>query len=161
MLGLKPGDVFVHRNIANVMHAADLSAASVIEFAVVHLKVQHVVLCGHTACGGANAALGNKKLGILDIWLWPLRRLREENLAELEKLGDNAAAKASRLAELNVLAGVRLLKENGAIIDAVEQRGLQVHGVIYDVATGKLREIESGDSHDVIKARLTAFKTEP
>jgi len=160
ILGLKPGDVFVHRNIANVLHPADISSASVIEYAVVHLEVQHVVLCGHTACGGVNAALGNKKLGILDSWLLPLRRLREEHLGELEQFGDDDAGRTLRLVELNVLAGVRLLKENGAILDAIQERGLQVHGVVYDVGTGKLREIiGSGDSQDAIQARLTAFKT--
>ncbi|KAL4788145.1 carbonic anhydrase [Aspergillus varians] len=104
LLGLHPGDVFVHRNIANILHPSDLSAAAVIEFAVGHLAVKHVVVCGHTKCGGVSAVLGNKKLGVLDPWLLPLRQLREKNRERLQGLpGDEEALK---LVELNVLAGV-------------------------------------------------------
>ena len=79
ILGLKPGDVFVHRNIANVLTATDMSSRSVIAYAVEHVKVSHVVVCGHTSCGGVAAALGNDRLGLLDVWLHPLRKLRAEN----------------------------------------------------------------------------------
>jgi carbonic anhydrase len=157
ILGLKPGDVFVHRNIANVIHYSDLNSACVIEYAVVHLKVKHIVVCGHTACGGVNAALGNTKLGILDAWLLPLRRLRQQNLSQLQSL-DQAEA-IVKLSELNIIDGVSKLKENSAVLDAIEQRGLKVHGLIYDVSSGLLRALEGDESHDVIKARLTAFKT--
>jgi carbonic anhydrase len=160
ILGLQPGDVFVHRNIANVIHYSDLNSACVIEYAVVHLKVKHIVICGHTACGGVNAALGNTKLGILDAWLLPLRRLRQQNLVTLQAL--EPAEAIVKLSELNIRDGVAKLKENSAVLDAIEQRGLKVHGLIYDVASGLLRALNSGDddeSHDVIKARLTAFKT--
>ncbi|KKA21706.1 Carbonic anhydrase [Rasamsonia emersonii CBS 393.64] len=158
ILGLKPGDVFVHRNIANIIHYSDLNAACVIEYAVSHLKVKHIVLCGHTACGGVSAALGNKKLGILDAWLMPLRRLRQQHLGLLQGLEHQEAI--VKLSELNILEGVARLKENSVVLNAIEERGLQVHGLIYDVASGLLRELEGGESHEVIKARLTAFKTQ-
>jgi carbonic anhydrase len=161
ILGLKPGDVFVHRNIANVIHYSDLNSACVIEYAVVHLKVKHIVVCGHTACGGVNASLGNTKLGILDAWLLPLRRLRQQNLAALQALDPSEAI--VKLSELNIMDGVAKLKENSAVLDAIEQRGLKVHGLIYDVASGLLRSLGGGDDaepHDFIKSRLTAFKTQ-
>ncbi|KAL1973348.1 hypothetical protein VTN31DRAFT_5983 [Thermomyces dupontii] len=164
ILGLQPGDVFVHRNIANMIHYSDLNSACVIEYAVVHLKVKHIVVCGHTACGGVRAALGNTALGILDAWLLPLRRLRQQHLKELEGMGEEGE-KVTRLAELNVREGVARLLENSAVIEAMEARGLKVHGLIYDVASGVLRTLESdgGDEeeeHERIKARLTAFKTQ-
>eukprot|EP00136_Aspergillus_niger_P001338 XP_001390254.2 carbonic anhydrase [Aspergillus niger CBS 513.88] len=158
LLGLKPGDVFVHRNIANVLHAGDLSSSAVIEYAVRYLQVKHVVLCGHTSCGGVAAALGNKQLGILDPWLLPLRQLRAKHLDLLNSLpADEANLK---LVELNVLEGVKLLKEKNVILEAVQDRGLQVHGLIYDVGSGVLRELDTDESEAAIKARLTSFKTD-
>ena len=158
LLGLEPGDVFVHRNIANVLHPADISSAAVIEYAVAHLHVKHVVICGHSSCGGVAGALANKPLGILDPWLVPLRQIRQQNLAWLESL--SPANKAQRLSELNVLAGVKTLKEKGVVIDAIQRRGLQVHGLMYDVASGVLRELDTGESEDIVKARLVSFSTE-
>ncbi|GAD94441.1 carbonic anhydrase [Paecilomyces variotii No. 5] len=159
ILGLQPGDVFVHRNIANVLHAGDINSAAVIEYAVAHLKVKHIVLCGHTSCGGVAAALANKKLGLIDTWLMPLRTLRSQNLELLQSLPPNEAS--LKLVELNVEQGVRTLKENGVVLDAIQERGLKVHGLVYDVASGTLRELDTSESHAAIKARLTAFKTEP
>ncbi|KAJ5101713.1 hypothetical protein NUU61_003935 [Penicillium alfredii] len=158
LLGMQPGDVFVHRNIANVLHPGDLSSSAVIEYAVAHLGVNHVILCGHTACGGVAAALGNKQLGILDPWLLPLRQVRERNLALLESLSPQEAA--LKLVELNVREGLNVIKQKGAVLDAIEKRGLQVHGMIYDVGSGALRELNTEDSEEAIKARLSAFKTE-
>ncbi|KAF7618929.1 putative carbonic anhydrase Nce103 [Aspergillus flavus] len=158
VLGLKPGDVFVHRNIANILHAGDLSSSAVIEYAVRHLRVNHIVLSGHTKCGGIAAALGNKQLGILDPWLLPLRQIREQNLAELQTLSPEDAT--VRMAELNVREGVKLLKSKAVVLEAMQERGLQVHGLIYDVACGMLRDIDTKDSEEEIKRRLVAFKTE-
>ena len=103
-------------------------------------------------------ALANKPLGILDPWLVPLRQIRQQNLAWLESL--SPANKAQRLSELNVLAGVKTLKEKGVVIDAIQRRGLQVHGLMYDVASGVLRELDTGESEDIVKARLVSFSTE-
>jgi carbonic anhydrase len=158
LLGLQPGDVFVHRNIANVLHPGDLSSSAVIEYAVAHLRVQHVVLCGHTACGGVAAALGNKQLGVLDPWLLPLRQVRERNLELLQSLSPDDAA--LKLVELNVREGLNVIKQKGVVLNAIQERGLQVHGLIYDVGSGVLRELDTQESQDVTKARLAAFKTE-
>ncbi|KAJ6015119.1 hypothetical protein N7540_009710 [Penicillium herquei] len=158
LLGLKPGDVFVHRNIANIMHPGDLSSGAVIEYAVQHLRVNHIVVCGHTACGGVAAAMGNKQLGILDPWLLPLRLVRERNLALLQSLSPDDAA--LKLVELNVREGLDVVKQKGAVLEAIQERGLQVHGLIYDVASGVLRELDTQDSEEVIRSRLTAFATQ-
>ncbi|EEH40697.2 carbonic anhydrase [Paracoccidioides lutzii Pb01] len=157
ILGLQPGDVFVHRNIANVIHYNDMSSACVIEYAVVYLKVKHIVLCGHTSCGGIAAALANKRLGLLDSWLMPLRRLREQNLYLLNDL--NTSEAAEKLAEINVRQGLRTLKENSGVLDAIQERGLKLHGVLYDVGSGILRELDVEESVDVVHSRITAFKT--
>ncbi|OAX84386.1 hypothetical protein ACJ72_01240 [Emergomyces africanus] len=157
ILGLQPGDVFVHRNIANVIHYNDMSSASVIEYAVVYLQVKHIVLCGHTSCGGIAAALANKRLGLLDTWLMPLRHLREKNLFLLSGLDSQEAAQ--KLAEINVRQGLRTLKENSVVLDAIEERGLKLHGVMYDVGSGILRELDTDESKDAIHDRVTSFKT--
>lgn len=158
LLGLKPGDVFVHRNIANILHPADLSSSAVIEYAVDHLKVKHIVLCGHTSCGGVAAALGNKQLGILDPWLLPLRQIREEHLNVLRSLSPQE--QGLKLSEWNVLAGVKILKQKSVVLEAIQERGLKIHGVIYDVASGMLSELETGEPEEVNKARLASFKLE-
>ncbi|KAJ5138721.1 uncharacterized protein N7515_003569 [Penicillium bovifimosum] len=157
-LGLKPGDVFVHRNIANVLHPGDLSSSAVIEYAVQYLRVQHVIVCGHTACGGVAAAMGNKNLGILDPWLLPLRQLRERNLELLQSLSPEDAA--MKLAELNVREGLNIVKQKSVVLSAMQERGLELHGLIYDVGSGVLSELDTQDSEEAIRARLTAFKTE-
>ena len=158
MCGLQPGDVFVHRNIANMVHATDLSMNSVLEYAVLQLKVKHIVLCGHTMCGGVGAALGNKKLGLIDTWLMPLRALRRSNIHILEKLDEKEAA--LKLVELNVRNGVKTLEENHVVLDAINERGLQVHGVIYNVGSGLLNEVDIKEDAEEHRLRHAAFKTE-
>lgn len=116
------------------------------------------MLCGHTSCGGVAAALANKKLGLIDTWLLPLRRLRQQNLGLLQSLSPEEGA--LRIVEMNVLQGVRTLQENHVVLDAIEERGLKLHGLVYDVGSGKLRELETGETDEGVKARLTAFKTE-
>lgn len=159
ILGLQPGDVFVHRNIANIMHPSDLNSGAVIEYAVEHLKVKHIVLCGHTSCGGVAAALANQKLGLIDAWLLPLRKLREQNVELLQSLSPKEAS--LKLSELNVYYGVRTLKENHVVLDAIQERGLKIHGLVYDVGSGTLRELDTSEPEPVIKARLAAYKTVP
>lgn len=151
-MGLQPGDVFVHRNIANIISPTDMNSSAVIEYAVVHLKVKHIVLCGHTSCGGANAALGDSRVGgVLDAWLTPLKAIRFKNKAELEAIKDTGA-RAIRLAELNVQTGVETLLANCVVEEAVRDRGLQVHGVVYDISCGKLRDLGCGNCDKGIKS---------
>ncbi|KAL4762954.1 carbonic anhydrase [Aspergillus foveolatus] len=157
LLGLKPGDVFVHRNIANILQPSDLSSTAVIEFAVRHLGVKHVVVCGHTKCGGISAVMANKKLGILDSWLSPLRKLRDDNSDCLKSLpADEALLK---LIDLNVLAGVKTVKQKSVVVEAM-QKGLKVHGLVYDVGSGVLQELNTSASDKTVKKRLTLFKRE-
>lgn len=156
LLDLDPGQVFVHRNIANVLPATDLSSQSVIYYAVEHLKVQHVVVCGHIGCGGVNAALANGSLGLLDTWLAPVRRLREENAHHWEHL--DAAEKAVKLIEANVEAGVRTVRENAVVIKAEKASGLKVHGCVYDVGTGLLRELKCDEEKKEHEDRVDAFE---
>jgi len=155
--GLKPGDIFVHRNIANILHPGDLSAASVIEYAVAHVGVQHVVLAGHSSCGGVNAALGNSKIGVIDCWLLPLRQLRANGWEELKKL--EPKEQTAWLVEANVKQGVKVLKANSNIIEAVKSRGLQVHGVVYDIATGTLKVVDTTETAEEKEATDWAFTT--
>ena len=157
MLGLLPGDVFVHRNIANILHPGDLSAAAVIEYAVAHVGVKHVVLCGHTSCGGVNAALGNKKIGVIDTWLLPLRELRARCVGELAGLSPEE--KTTRLVEENVRAGVRVLRANPNVIAATKERGVVVHGCVYDIKTGLVRVLDCEVHEKEDKAMKEAFET--
>lgn len=144
LLGLQPGDVFVHRNIANIISPTDINSSAVIEYAVAHLKVSHIVLCGHTCCGGAAAALGTSRVGgVLDTWLTPLKALKAVHETELKGIQD-AGKRAVRLAELNVEAGCKTLLSNYVVEEAIQERGLQVHGVVYDIGCGKIYDLGVG-----------------
>jgi len=146
LLGLQPGDVFVHRNIANIISPTDINSSAVIEYAVAHLKVEHIVLCGHTSCGGAAAALGDSRVGgVLDTWLTPLKAIRKANETELKGITDDGK-RGVRLAELNVKMGVSTLMSNYVVEDAIKTRGLKVHGVLYDIGCGKIRDLGVGNS---------------
>ena len=148
LLGLKPGDVFVHRNIANIFTPTDLSSAAVLAFAVGALKVKHIVVAGHTSCGGVAAALGaDSKGGVLDAWLAPLRRVRADLTPGWEKDGIAQEERNRQVTEGNVRAGVRTVRENGIVAAAVKEGSVKVHGVIYDVGSGEVRElgIEEGE----------------
>lgn len=116
-----------------------------IEYAVNALKVKHIVLCGHTGCGGCRASLGNDKVGKIDTWLMPLRQLRLKHAEELEKL--EWEQRWTRFSELNVMNGVEVIRQNADVITAMKERGLTVHGVIYDLGTGVLRELDIPDEN--------------
>lgn len=141
VMDLMPGEVFVHRNIANVIANGDMSMLSVVQFAVEVLQVRHVIVCGHYGCGGVAAALGDKKLGLIDNWLRHVRDVRADNVAELSSIEDDAE-RAARLVELNVLSQVTKLERITYILEAVESRDMKVHAMVYDVASGKLKLLE-------------------
>jgi len=146
ILGLHPGEVFVHRNIANIISPTDINTSAVIEYAVAHLKVKHVILCGHTSCGGAAAALSDSRVGgVLDTWLLPLKAVRAAHEEELKAIRDDHS-RGVRIAELNVEAGVKVLLANWVIREAIRDRGLQVHGTIFDLASGRIRDLGCGSS---------------
>lgn len=139
--GLEPGEVFVHRNVANVVVQTDLNFLSVLQFAVEVLKVEHVIVCGHYGCGGVKAALENARHGLIDNWLRQIQIVRddaEEELAVLE-----GPEKFSRMCELNVLAQARNVSKTTVIQDAW-QRGqkVDVHSWIYGLDDGLLRNLE-------------------
>ncbi|KAI1633511.1 carbonic anhydrase [Biscogniauxia mediterranea] len=152
ILGLQPGDVFTHRNIANIVSPTDINTSAVIEYAVAHVKVKHVVLCGHTGCGGAAAALAGARVGgVLDTWLTPLRALRAAHRDELDAIADDKA-RAARIAELNVEAGVAVLMANATVQEHVADRGLQVHGTLFDIASGRVRDLGLGTAKGKVGA---------
>lgn len=156
ILGCKPGDVFTHRNIANVINSTDISLLSIVQFSVFHLKVKHIVVCGHTSCGGVAGALANSKLDILDIWLQPIRALREQFADELEAM--DASERGTFLAKKNVQAGVETLKRIPVVIDAMRERGVQVHGLLYNLGTGLLEEVETPEEEKASNKRVTVFE---
>lgn len=140
----------MHRNIANVLHTSDTSSLAVIEYAVRYLKVQNVVLCGHTGCGGVAAALGQGSVGsVLDSWLLPVRKLRRTHAKELEGLQEEDRAKY--LIKENVRQGVVSLRDMGVITEAIADRGLTVHGVVYDIGTGLVEVVEGCGEDDKSK----------
>ncbi|PIA13736.1 carbonate dehydratase [Coemansia reversa NRRL 1564] len=136
-----PGDVFIHRNIANRIPSEDLSALSVIEFAVKHLKVEHIIVAGHTGCGGVKAAISNGSVGILDHWLRPIKDLYIANQAELDALPDNE--RVDKLGELNVIQGVNTVSKLPVVHEAwKEGRELYIHGWMLQLHSGLLKDLD-------------------
>ncbi|KAL8935977.1 MAG: hypothetical protein Q9216_005166 [Gyalolechia sp. 2 TL-2023] len=159
LCGAQPGDIFVHRNIANIISPHDLSIQSVIFYAVNALKVQHIVVCGHTSCGGVAASLGNNKIGgTMDTWLMPLRELRASLQAKGAFEGKGDKDKALALVEANVQKGVDVVRKNAEVAIAMEGRDLKVHGCVYNVGTGELSEVDCGEPEGDFKQRLEHFK---
>jgi carbonic anhydrase len=142
IVGLAPGELFVHRNVANVVPVTDLNAMAVIEYAVSSLGVRHIIVCGHYRCGGVRAALEGHQAGAVALWLQPLRNLAEEHRDELDALA-TPEERWDRLCELNVAAQVRAVATS-EIVEAAWERGakLAVHGWIYDLHDGLLRDLE-------------------
>ena len=141
IVGLAPGELFVHRNIANVVVHADLNCLSVVQFAVEVLRVRHVIVCGHYGCGGVLAALRDERLGLADNWLRHVQDVRGKHRAELAELADESARHA-RLCELNVLEQVVNVSQTTVVRDAWSRgQALSVHGWIYALRDGLLRDL--------------------
>jgi len=142
IVGLAPGELFVHRNVANVVVHTDLNCLSVLQYAVEVLRVEHVIVCGHYGCGGVAAADGTASLGLIDNWLRHVQDVRNAHAAELNGLTDRAA-RVDRLCELNVLAQVRHVCETTIVRDAWARRQpVAVHGWIYALRDGLLRDLD-------------------
>ncbi len=141
MTGLGPGELFVHRNIANVVLPSDLNAMSVLQYAVDVLDIKHVLLTGHYGCGGVKAGMGTHAYGLVDHWLGPIRNVVRWNRAELEAIEDEQA-RFDRVVELNVLEQIYHLSET-PVIQQAWGRGRRplVHGLVYDLREGLLREV--------------------
>lgn len=142
IMGLEPGEVFVHRNVANLVVSIDMNVMSVINYAVRHLKVKHVIVCGHYNCGGVKAAMTPTDLGILNPWLRNIRdvyRLHEE---ELDAITDEHA-KYNRLVELNVYEQCLNVIKTAAIQEEYLESGYpRVHGWVFDLKTGLLKDLQ-------------------
>lgn len=141
LMGLGPGEVFVHRNIANMVISIDLNVMSVVNYAVDNLKVKHVVVCGHYECGGVKAAMQSADLGILNPWLRNIRDVYRIHKNELNAIKDENK-KYDRLVELNVQEQCVNLIKTAAVQKASRDRGLVVHGWVFDVHTGKLVDLK-------------------
>jgi len=141
LMGLGPGDVFVHRNIANMVVGTDANGMSVVNYAVTHLKVNHVVVCGHYACGGVKAAMQSADLGVLNGWLRNIRDVYRMHHDELNAI-ECEDKKYDRLVELNVQEQCVNLIKTAAVQKAYRDRGLKVHGWVFDVHTGKLIDLK-------------------
>jgi carbonic anhydrase len=140
--GLAPGEVFVHRNVANVVVHTDLNCLSVIQFAVDFLQVRHIILCGHYGCSGVLAALRRQRTGLSENWLRHVQDVAEAHSAELEAIGDEDA-RHRRLCEMNVSTQVDHVAECTSVRDAwARGQPLEVHGWIYDLKDGLLRDLE-------------------
>ena len=140
--GLDPGEVFVHRNVANIVHSSDMNLLSALEFAVEALSVREIIVCGHYGCGGVRAATEDLPHGLADHWLEPIRRLACSHAVDLAREADQEARR-DRLAELNVIEGVRRVCETPILQRAWRQGAdLRVHGLIHGLKDGRLRDLD-------------------
>jgi len=153
ILGLLPGEIFVHRNVANVVVHSDLNCLSVIQFALDVLKISDIIVCGHYGCGGVHAALHDHKLGLIDNWLRHVQDVRNRNRNELHELqGDQE--RLTRLCELNVLAQVINVAETTLLQDAwARGQAIAIHALIYGVDNGILKKLAPSIDSPAVLAR--------
>ncbi len=141
IVGLLPGELFVHRNVANVVVHTDLNCLSVLQYAVEVLKVKHVIVCGHYGCGGVAAALDNSKLGLIDNWLRHIQDVMVQYDSELKTIMDKKA-RLERLCELNVIEQVANVCETTIVQNAWDNgQELEVHGWIYGLNNGLIKDL--------------------
>jgi carbonic anhydrase len=138
--GTDPGEIFVHRNIANMVVHTDLNFLSVLQYAVDVLHVKHIIVCGHYNCGGVFAAMGNSDTGLVNKWLRNIKEVYEKHHAELEKIED-MRARANRLVELNVVEQVRNLAKTSIVQKAWLNRSLKIHGWVYGLDNGRVHDL--------------------
>jgi carbonic anhydrase len=141
LMGVQPGEVFVHRNIANMVPNTDLNVMSVLNYAISSLKVNHVVVCGHYYCGGVKAAMQSKDLGILNPWLRNIRDVYRIHKQELDKITCEEE-KYKRLVELNVQEQCVNVLKTSDVQKAFRERNITVHGWVWDIKSGKLIDLK-------------------
>ena len=142
IVDLLPGELFVHRNIANVVVHTDLNCLSVMQFAVDILKIRHIIVCGHYGCSGVNAALRRDRVGLADNWLQHVQDVREKHEGRLKCISGDGAERCDRLCELNVIEQVRNVCRTTIVRDAWGRgQALAVHGWIYGLKDGMLRNL--------------------
>ena len=141
IIGADPGEVFVHRNIANMVNHADLNVLSVLQYSVEVLQVRHIIVCGHYACGGVKAALESTDHGLIDNWIRPIKQVYEGHKSEFKDLSE--AETVNRLCEWNVRHQVSQVSETTVLQKAWgKNQKISVHGVIYSIHDGKLVDLE-------------------
>jgi carbonic anhydrase len=144
IVGLLPGELFVHRNIANVVVHTDLNCLSVIQYAVDLLHVRHIIVCGHYGCSGVGAVLRRERVGLADNWLRHVQDVHEKHAARLAALAESGPARADRLCELNVVEQVANVGHTTVVQDAwARGQEIAVHGWIYGLHDGLLRDLHA------------------
>jgi carbonic anhydrase len=141
VVGLMPGELFVHRNVANLVYPSDLNCLSVVQYAVAVLKVEHIIVCGHYGCGGIKAAMSTQHHGLIDSWLSKIKDLYVRNHKHLDSIAD-LEAKSDRLCELNVVEQVEALSRTAIIQGAwYSKQNLTLHGWIYGLKDGLINDL--------------------
>jgi carbonic anhydrase len=142
IVGLDPGELFVHRNVANLAPPQDANYLSVLQFAVDVIKVKHILVVGHYGCGGVAAAVDGKRRGLVDHWLHPIREVHQEHVCELDALPDERA-RWDRLVELNVVRQVKNVASDVFVQDAwARGQSLHVHGWVYSIENGLVTDLD-------------------
>lgn len=149
LMGVQPGEAFVHRNIANMVISIDLNTMSVVEYAVKHLEVNHVIVCGHYNCGGVKAAMQSADLGVLNPWLRNIRDVYRIHQEELDAIADEDK-KYNRLVELNVQEQCVNVIKTAVVQKAIRDRDITIHGWVFDINTGKLIDLKI-DFKEILK----------
>lgn len=139
--GTDPGEIFVHRNIANMVVHTDFNFLSVLQYAVEVLHVKHIIVCGHYGCGGVRAAMGHNNSGLVNKWLRNIKEVYEKHHVALEGIVDEEA-RVNRLVELNVIEQVRNLAKTTIVQKAWKDRTLQIHGWVYGLDSGRIRDLQ-------------------
>ena len=156
LMGVPPGEVFVHRNMANLVPNTDLNVMAVINYAVDHLKVSHIIVCGHYYCGGIKSAMQPSDLGILNPWLRNIRDVYRLHNSELNQI-DDEEEKYKRLVELNVQEQCGNVIKTAVVQRAIKERGIQVHGWVFDIHSGQLIDLKI-NFHEMLKEIMEIYR---
>lgn len=165
IVDMAPGEVFVHRNIANLVQHNDLNCLSVIQFAVEYLRVKHIIVCGHYGCGGVAAATDDNIEGLIDYWVWNIKLTYRKHHGWLDKLPKDKVGNA--LCELNVVEQVHALSQTRILQDAWQAGNpVEIHGWVYDIRDGILRDLEfncgmKDDPEKKYQAAIESIKAYP
>jgi len=146
IVGLLPGELFVHRNVANLVLHADINCLSVLQYAIDILKVKHIIVCGHYGCGGINAAMNKQRIGLVDNWLRNIKDVYAMHRDEIEALATEAE-RQNRMCELNVIEQVRNVCHTSVVQEAWERgQELTVHGWVYSLRNGRIKDLRVSHS---------------
>ncbi len=156
MMGVSPGDVFVHRNIGNMVPNTDLNVMSVIHYAIDHLKVDNIIICGHYYCGAVKSAMQSADMGIINPWLRNIRDVYRMYHVELNAIADEDE-RYNRLVELNVQEQCMNAIKTSAVQKAFKERGLLVHGWVFDMRSGKLFDLKI-DFNEILKNIMEIYR---